>query len=42
VVTPAGRTGWVSADDVWRLMFDQICYMKDSSGWKITGYLGGG
>jgi hypothetical protein len=20
---------------------DQICYVKDSGGWKITGYFGG-
>lgn len=42
VVTPSGRTGWVAADDLWRLTFEQICYAKDAGGWKITGYLEGG
>lgn len=41
IVTPAGKTGYVAADAVQPLAIDQICYIKDASGWKITGYVGG-
>ncbi|RAI41162.1 hypothetical protein, partial [Rhodoplanes roseus] len=41
VVTPSGKIGWVSADAVQPLVSDQLCYVKDASGWKIGGYLGG-
>lgn len=41
VVTPAGKTGFVAADAVLPLIFEQLCYVKDASGWKIAGYLGG-
>jgi len=41
IVTPAGKTGYVAADSVLPLATDQICYVKDASGWKITGYVGG-
>lgn len=41
VVTPSGKTGFVSADAVLPLVFEQLCYVKDTSGWKIAGYLGG-
>ncbi|MFD2181363.1 hypothetical protein [Rhodoplanes azumiensis] len=41
VVTPSGKTGFVSADAVLPLVFEQLCYIKDASGWKIAGYLGG-
>lgn len=40
-MTPAGKTGYVAADAVQPLAIDQICYIKDASGWKITGYVGG-
>ena len=42
VVTPAGKTGFVSVDSVAPIGNDQICYVKDASGWKIGGYIGGG
>ncbi|RAI30770.1 hypothetical protein CH340_20600, partial [Rhodoplanes serenus] len=41
VVTPAGKTGFVAADAVLPLIFEQLCYVKDAGGWKIAGYLGG-
>lgn len=41
IVTPAGKTGYVAADAVQPLAIDQLCYVKDASGWKITGYVGG-
>jgi hypothetical protein len=40
VVTPSGKTGYVSEDTVSPIGFDQICYAKDASGWKIAGYSG--
>jgi hypothetical protein len=41
VVTPAGKTGYVAADAVQPLAVDQLCYVKEASGWKIAGYVGG-
>jgi hypothetical protein len=42
ILTPAGKIGFVSADSVAPLGNDQICYVKDTAGWKIGGYIGGG
>jgi hypothetical protein len=42
VVTPAGKTGFVSVDAIAPLGNDQICYVKDDGAWKIGGYIGGG
>jgi len=42
VVTPAGKTGFVSVDLIAPVGNDQICYVKDAGGWKIGGYIGGG
>jgi hypothetical protein len=42
VVTPAGKTGFVSVDLIAPVGNDQICYVKDTGGWKIGGYIGGG
>jgi hypothetical protein len=42
VLTPAGKTGYVSVDAIAPLGNDQICYVKDGGGWKIGGYIGGG
>jgi hypothetical protein len=41
VVTPSGKTGFVPADAVASLVSDQLCYVKDAGGWKITGFVGG-
>jgi len=45
-VTASGHTGrkdrFCSVDMVAPVGNDQICYVKDSNGWKIGGYIGGG
>lgn len=41
IATPSGKTGFVSAEFVAPLMTDQLCYLKDGSGWRIAGYIGG-
>ncbi|MDO9414413.1 MAG: hypothetical protein Q7T81_17720 [Pseudolabrys sp.] len=42
IVTPAGKTGYVSIDVIAPFGGDQICYVKDASGWKVGGYIGAG
>ena len=42
IITPAGKTGFVSVDSIAPIGNDQICYVKDGTGWKIGGYIGGG
>lgn len=42
IVTPSGKTGFVSADAIAPLGNDQVCYVKDAAGWKITGFVGSG
>ncbi len=42
VATPAGKSGFVPVDAIAPLGSDQICYLKEASGWKIGGYIGGG
>jgi len=42
VVTPSGKTGFVSADSLAPLGNDQICYVKEGNDWKITGFVGSG
>jgi hypothetical protein len=41
IVTPAGKTGYVSMESIAPLGSDQLCYVKDGGGWKIGGYIGG-
>ena len=41
VATPAGKSAFVAVDAIAPLANDEMCYLKDASGWKITGYLGG-
>jgi hypothetical protein len=41
VATPSGKTGFADAQFISPLGGDQMCYVKDASGWKIAGYLGG-
>jgi hypothetical protein len=38
VVTPSGKTGFVAIEAISPIGFDQLCYIKDASGWKITGF----
>lgn len=42
VVTPSGKTGFVSADAIAPLGNDQLCYVKDPAGWRIAGFVGSG
>jgi hypothetical protein len=41
VITPSGKTGYVPVDAVRAVAGPQMCYLKDASGWKIAGFLGG-
>jgi hypothetical protein len=41
VVTPSGKVGYVADNALGSLDVDQLCYIKDASGWKIAGYAGG-
>jgi len=40
VVTPSGKVGFVLAELISSLDTDQLCYVKDATGWKIAGYAG--
>lgn len=40
VVLPSGKTGYVAMESLAPLTADQLCYVKDASGWKIAGYVG--
>jgi hypothetical protein len=42
VVPPSGKVGFVPADMLSPLGNDQVCYLKDASGWRITGFVGSG
>jgi hypothetical protein len=41
IVTPSGKVGYVADEFLSALDGDQLCYIKDASGWKIAGYSGG-
>jgi hypothetical protein len=41
VALPNGKAGYAAAIAIAPLATDQICYTKDASSWKITGYIGG-
>lgn len=41
VVTPSGKVGFVSEEDISSLDNDQLCFIKDATGWKIAGFAGG-
>ena len=38
IVTPSGKTGFVAIESISPIGFDQLCYLKDASGWKIAGF----
>ena len=40
VVMPNGKVGFVADEFLLPIEFDQLCYIKDASGWKIAGYYG--
>jgi hypothetical protein len=39
IVTSSGKVGFVPEDSLSSLDFEQICYVKDATGWKIAGYV---
>jgi hypothetical protein len=39
-VTPSGKVGFVLEEFISSLDSDQLCYIKDATGWKIAGYAG--
>jgi hypothetical protein len=41
VLTPSGKVGFVPLDSVLPIGGEQMCYVKEPSGWKIAGFLGG-
>jgi hypothetical protein len=41
VLTPAGKVGFVPVESVLPIGGEQLCYVKDATGWKIAGFLGG-
>jgi hypothetical protein len=41
IVTPSGKVGFVPVELISSLGIDQLCYIKDATGWKIAGYAGG-
>src|SRR5215470_12163971 len=41
VMLPSGKIGFVPVETVLPIGGEQLCYVKDASGWKITGFLGG-
>jgi hypothetical protein len=41
VMTPSGKVGYVPFDAIMALGGEQLCYIKEASGWKIAGFLGG-
>jgi hypothetical protein len=41
IAAPSGKSGYVPLEAISGLGGDQMCYVKDASGWKITGYFGG-
>jgi hypothetical protein len=40
VVTPSGKVGYVLEELISSLQTDQLCYVKDATGWKIAGFTG--
>jgi hypothetical protein len=40
VVTPSGKVGFVPEEHFSSLETDQLCYVKDATGWKIAGFAG--
>lgn len=42
VVTPSGKSGYVSIDSIAPVGSEQLCYVKDDGGWKVGGFIGDG
>jgi hypothetical protein len=41
VMSSSGKAGYVPIDSVLPIGGEQLCYIKEASGWKIAGFLGG-
>jgi hypothetical protein len=41
VMSSSGKIGYVPIDSVLPIGGEQLCYVKEASGWKIAGFLGG-
>jgi hypothetical protein len=41
VVTPSGKAGFAAATAIATLPSDRICYIKEATGWRIAGIIGG-
>lgn len=41
IATPSGKSGFVLLEAIAPFGGDEMCYVKDASGWKIAGYIGG-
>jgi hypothetical protein len=41
VMTPGGKVGFVPIEAVLPIGGEQLCYVKEATGWKIAGFLGG-
>ena len=41
VLTPSGKIGFVAAETVLPIGGEKLCYLKEETGWKIAGFLGG-
>jgi hypothetical protein len=41
VMTPTGKVGFVPIEAVLPIGGEQLCYVKEPTGWKIAGFLGG-
>ncbi len=41
VMTPAGKVGFVAVEAVLPIGGEQLCYVNETAGWKIAGFLGG-
>jgi hypothetical protein len=42
VATPSGKTGYTPPGSLLSPLADRLCFGKDASGWRITGYVGAG
>lgn len=42
IATPTGKTGFVPPGSLLSPLADRLCFGKDASGWRITGYVGTG
>jgi hypothetical protein len=41
VLMPSGKVGYIVSDAMMPLGGEQLCYLKDTDGWKIAGFFGG-